>query len=59
MLKHHLFIVIGQERYNPLGVIRSLGQARICLKGEEAEAGNLYWIWEGGRISGGKWLRKF
>lgn len=38
MLKHRLFIVIGQERYNPFGVIRSLGQARICLKGEEAES---------------------
>lgn len=29
MLKHHLFIVIGQEHYNPLGIIRSLGQCGI------------------------------
>jgi D-aspartate ligase len=29
MLRHHLFIIIGQEHYNPLGIIRSLGQCGI------------------------------
>ncbi len=29
MLRNHLFIVIGEEHYNPLGIIRSLGQCGI------------------------------
>lgn len=29
MLRNHLFIVIGEEHYNPLGIIRSLGQNGI------------------------------
>lgn len=28
-LKEHLFIVVGEEHYTPLGVIRSLGENGI------------------------------
>lgn len=28
-IKEHLFIVIGEEHYNPLGVIRTLGENGI------------------------------
>lgn len=30
MVRNHLFIVIGEEHYNPLGIIRSLGQQGIA-----------------------------
>lgn len=49
MLKHHLFIVIGQEHYNPLGIIRSLGQSGIhpvfiAIKGKSVVASKSKYI---------------
>ena len=29
-LRSHKFIVIGQEHYNPLGIVRTLGEHGIC-----------------------------
>lgn len=49
MLKEHMFIVIGEEHYNPLGMIRSLGQCGIrpifiAIKGKSTVASKSKYI---------------
>lgn len=51
MIRNHLFIVIGEEHYNPLGVIRSLGMVGInpvfiAIKGKSEVASKSKYIKE-------------
>lgn len=51
MIRNHLFIVIGEEHYNPLGVIRSLGMVGInpifiAIKGKSEVASKSKYVRE-------------